>query len=179
MAAALEFLTTAKDMGVMTSFDVNYRSQLWDVEQARKCYFRALPLVDTLFVSPGDLAMICERDDDVETLAKEVVNEFGISTMVLRERHEVSASEIGVRVRVVGENETETSARGHVIDELGAGDAAAGAFLASKLLGGSNTLSAERCARAYARMLTIPGDSWSGTLRDLTSAYASNRRVAR
>jgi 2-dehydro-3-deoxygluconokinase len=179
MAATLEFLGAARDLGVMTSFDVNYRSQLWGVRQARKSYLRALPLVDTLFASPGDLAMLCGQDGDTEAQAKEVIKEFGISTLVLRERQEISASEIAVNVQVVGDDESDVTASGYVVDEIGAGDAAAGAFLASMLRGDSSAVSAERCARAYARMLTIPGDTWSGTLHDLTDGYVSNRRVER
>jgi hypothetical protein len=47
------------------------------------------------------------------------------------------------------------------------------------LLGETRSQSAERCVRAYARMLTIPGDSWSGTMHDLTDGYASSRKVVR
>ena len=123
--------------------------------------------------------MLCERDDDVEILAAEVTQRFGVSTMVVRERYEVSFQELRVSVRVVGEKTAPADASGSVVDELGAGDAAAGAFLASMLLGETRAVSAERCARAYARMLTIPGDSWSGTVHDLTDGHVSSRRVVR
>jgi len=66
-----------------------------------------------------------------------------------------------------------------VVDEIGAGDAAAGAFLSSMLNGGSNRTSTERAARAYARMLTIPGDTWTGSLHDLTDGYVVSRTVVR
>jgi 2-dehydro-3-deoxygluconokinase len=179
LAATLAFLGTASELGVMTSFDMNNRSQLWDIEQARAGYRRVLPMVDTLFVTPGDLSLLCEREDDIEILADEVVQEFGISTMVIRERYEVSLQEIGTSVRVLGESSQPALASGCVVDEIGAGDAAAGAFLASMLLGETRAVSAERCARAYARMLTIPGDSWSGTLHDLTDGYVTSRKVVR
>jgi 2-dehydro-3-deoxygluconokinase len=179
MAATLAFLSAARRLGVMTSFDMNYRSQLWDTARARGCYRRVLPLVDTLFVAPGDLAMMCERDDEIDALAAQVVQEFGVSTMVIRERCEISYQELGASVRVVGERDGTAVASGFVVDELGAGDAAAGAFLVSMLLGETRSQSAERCVRAYARMLTIPGDSWSGTMHDLTDGYASSRKVVR
>lgn len=179
MTATLAFLGTAQTLGVMTSFDMNYRSQLWDLPQALSAYQQVLPLVDTLFVSSGDLTMLTERDDEIEILASEVCQEFGISTMVIRDRHEISFDELGVSVRVFGENSGEAVARGCVVDEVGAGDAAAGAFLASMLLGETHDVSAERCARAYTRMLTIPGDSWSGTVHDLTEGYISYRKVIR
>ena len=78
-----------------------------------------------------------------------------------------------------GEDDSESESSGVVVDELGAGDAAAGAFLASKLLGDKIAVSAERCARAYARMLTIPGDTWTGSVYDLSDGYQTTRRVVR
>jgi len=179
MAATLALLDTAVNAGIMTSFDVNNRSQLWSTEQALAGYRRVLPLVDTLFVTPGDLNLLCEREDDISILADEVIREYGISTMVIRERVEVSFQEIGTIVRVVGESTQPAVATGCVVDEIGAGDAAAGAFLTSMLLGETRAVSAERCARAYARMLTIPGDSWTGTLHDLTDGYVTTRKVVR
>lgn len=179
MAATLGILNAARKLGVMTSFDMNNRSQLWDAEQARACYRRVLPLVDTLFVSPGDLILLSERDGQIDSLATEVVREFAISTMIIRQRDEISVHELSANVRVVGDGNITAEASGCVVDELGAGDAAAGAFLASMLTGESHDVSAQRCARAYARMLTIPGDSWSGTVHDLTDGYISSRRVVR
>jgi 2-dehydro-3-deoxygluconokinase len=179
LSAALALLGAARDLGVMTSFDVNYRSQLWDIDAARASYLRVLGLVDTLFVSPGDLALICGKDGESDDLAEDVVEEFGVSTIVVRERCEVSLHELGAKVRVRGEADSTSSASAFVVDELGAGDAAAGAFLASMLHGESRALSAERCVRAYARMLTIPGDSWTGSLHDLSDGYAPSRRVVR
>ncbi len=179
MAATVALLSAARKLGVVTSFDMNYRSQLWDVAQARSGYRKILPLVDVLFVAPNDLTMLCERDDESDTLAGEVVEEYGVTTMVIRERQEISVGELGVSVRVFDEAHSEALARGSVVDELGAGDAAAGAFLVSMLLGNAHADSAQHCARAYARMLTIPGDTWSGTLRDLTAGYVANRKVVR
>jgi sugar/nucleoside kinase (ribokinase family) len=123
--------------------------------------------------------MLFERDDDVEILAGEVVDKFGISTLVIRERQEISVQELGVSVRVFGEHDSAAVAHGSVVDEVGAGDAAAGAFLASMLQGASHSVSAQRCARAHARMLTIPGDSWSGTVHDLTDGYSTSRKLVR
>ena len=179
MAATLALLSAARARGVVTSFDMNYRSQLWDVASARAGYRKILPLVDVLFVAPNDLTLLRERDDEIDVLAAEVVEEYGMTTMVIRERQEISVEELGVGVRVFGDAHHAELARGSVVDEFGAGDAAAGAFLISMLLGESHAVSAQRCARAYARMLTIPGDTWSGTLRDLTDGYVSNRKVVR
>jgi 2-dehydro-3-deoxygluconokinase len=177
--AVLAFLESARRAGVMTSFDMNYRSRLWGTSEALSAFRRVLPLVDTLFVAPKDIALLCETDDETEHLAEQVASEFGTKTLVIRERHEISPHEFGVNVKVFGEDDGESESSGVVVDELGAGDAAAGAFLVSKLLGDKISLSAERCARAYARMLTIPGDTWTGSVYDLSDGYQTTRRVVR
>jgi 2-dehydro-3-deoxygluconokinase len=179
LAAVLALFESARRAGIMTSFDMNYRSRLWETREALAAFRRALPLVDTLFVAPKDIALLCETEDDTEHLAEQVASEYGIKTLVIRERHDISPHEFGVTVKVFGEDDSESEASGVVVDELGAGDAAAGAFLASHLLGDKVAVSAERCARAYARMLTIPGDTWTGSAYDLGDGYQTTRRVVR
>lgn len=179
LEATQAFLRSANSMGVMTSFDMNYRSQLWGIDDARSAYFEVLPLVDTLFVAPSDLSMLLDREGDTNDLASQVSKEFDVKTLVIRERRALSFGELGVSVRVFGEDESTAEAGGVVVDEIGAGDAAAGAFLASMLNGEPGGVNAERCARAYARMLTIPGDTWTGTLHDLTEGYVAYRKVVR
>jgi len=166
LSAAIAFLESARRLGVMTSFDMNYRSRLWPTADALVAFRRVLPLVDTLFVAPGDIALLAQSDHSAEGLAERVVVEYGTTTLVIRERHELSPYELGVTVKVFGDDDVVSEASGVVVDELGAGDAAAGAFLASTILGDKISLSVERCARAYARMLTIPGDTWSGSVHD-------------
>jgi 2-dehydro-3-deoxygluconokinase len=178
-AATVAFLRCAKELGVVTSFDLNFRSHLWSADQARVHFRQVLPLVDVLFLGPRDLAMIYECDDDADTLAAKLVEEYHTSTVVIRERCEVSAQELGVRVHVAGEPGADVVASGFVVDELGAGDAAAGAFLTSLLQGETIETCTERCARAYSRMLTIPGDSWSGSSYDLTDGFFSSRKLVR
>lgn len=177
--SAITFLATARRLGITTSYDMNFRAQLWSIEAARRCYEEILPFVDFLFVSPNDLSMMCGRDADVNVLAAEVTARFRNSNIIIRERFENSGTEFGAIVRVFGHSEIRSVAKGLVVDELGAGDAAAAAFLTSILLGATLSESAERCARAYARMLTIPGDAWSGSMEDLTTEYQDQRRVQR
>jgi len=178
MDAVLAYLRAARSLGIVTSFDVNYRSRLWGIDEARAAFERVLPHVDVLFVAPGDLSMLGGSAGSPEELAAQVRERFKVATMVLRERRELADDVLGVSVRVIGDAAA-AEAAGHVVDELGAGDAAAGAFLSSMATGESNGVSVERCARAYARMLTIPGDSWSGTLDDLSDGYVTSRRLVR
>lgn len=179
LEATIAFLQSARSLGVMTSFDMNYRSQLWEIEEARSAYFAILPLVDTLFIAPSDLTLLLDRTGATDDLASTVKKQFAIATLVIRERTSVSSDELSVRVRVFGDDDSAMEANGVVVDEIGAGDAAAGAFLSSMLSGGTNRSSTERAARAYARMLTIPGDTWTGTMHDLTDGYVASRTIVR
>jgi 2-dehydro-3-deoxygluconokinase len=179
LEATIAFLTSARSLGVTTSFDMNYRSQLWDIGEARSAYFAILPLVDTLFLAPSDLTLMLDQQGATDDMASAIKTQFDIKTLVIRERQALSSDELSVSVRVFGENESTVEASGVVVDEIGAGDAAAGAFLSSMLSGGSNRSSTERAARAYARMLTIPGDTWTGSLHDLTGGYVVSRTVVR
>ncbi len=49
--AAVEMIKQFKAGGAAISFDVNYRANLWDEEEARKTIYEILPYVDVLFVS--------------------------------------------------------------------------------------------------------------------------------
>ena len=176
--ATLAFLRSAKALGVSTSFDMNYRTQLWPVDEARSAFVAILPLVDTLFVAQRDLTLL-QGSGTTADLARSVQDQFDIKTLVIRERAALSSAELSVSVSVFGDDESTVQASGVVVDEIGAGDAAAGAFLSSMLGGGDTRTSTERAARAYARMLTIPGDTWFGTLHDLNDGYVVARTVVR
>lgn len=177
--AAVAFMSAARDQGVTTSFDVNYRTQLWGVSEARNACRRVLEHTDIAFVAPSDLSLLSDLSGTVEEMATRLKEDFDISTLVLRERTDVAHDELGVVVRVLGESGACAEASGHVVDQLGAGDAAAGAFLASRLRGDEYAEAARHCAHAYARALTLPGDSFSGTWHDLEDGFVTSRRLVR
>ena len=111
--------------------------------------------------------------------AQEVRRRYGIGTVMVREREQLPSGGFLVRVHLIADDVTNAEATGQVIDELGAGDAAAGAFLAATLRGETSEVVAEQVARVYARMLTIPGDSWVGSLADVTTKYRASRSLLR
>lgn len=178
-AAVRAFLGAARDAGVMTSFDVNYRSQLWSTDDARREMRAVLPLVDTLFLSSSDFALLLEGGPVDDGAADRLVEEFGVTTIVIRDRCPTPPGELGVRVRVHGLSVSPAESIGVAVDEVGAGDAAAGAFVAAIVEGEETAVAVERAARAYARMVTIPGDTWSGSLVDLSDGYVARRTVVR
>lgn len=179
LAASVAFLKAARERGILTSFDVNYRSQLWGESEARQACRQVLEHTDIAFVAPSDLSLLTDTTGTVEQMANRLQTDYGVSTLVVRERSEAAQDELGVTVRVMGGVEASAQASGRVVDQLGAGDAAAGAFLASVLRGDSHDDAVRHCAHAYARTLTLPGDSFSGTWHDLEEGFVTSRRLVR
>ena len=178
-SAVTNFMAAARALKVTTSFDVNYRSQLWSVHAAAPVVRKVLPYVDVLFASQGDLQMILDTVVPFAEGAKRVRENYGVTTVVVREREALSTNEFFVRTNVFGPTDAVAEAQAHVIDELGAGDAAAGAFLAAIALHEDLDVAATHSARAYARMLTLPGDTWVGDRRDLDTYDRASRTLVR
>ncbi len=178
-SAVTSFLAAARESQLTTSFDVNYRSQLWPAHAAAPVVREVLEHVDVLFASEGDLRMILDAQVSFTEGAQRVRETYGVTTVVVRERETRSANEFFVRTHVFGPTYAVAEAHGHVIDELGAGDAAAGAFLASSALGEDVVTAATLAVRAYARMLTLPGDAWVGDRSDMDVNYRVNRTLVR
>lgn len=178
-SAVTSFLAAARASKVTTSFDVNYRSQLWSAHAAAPVVREVLEYVDVLFASEGDLRMIFDAGVSFDEGAKRVREDYGVTTVVVRERETLSANEFFVRTHVFGPTDAVAEAHGHVIDELGAGDAAAGAFLAAMALREGVDVAATHAVRAYARMLTLPGDAWVGDRSDLDTNYRASRTLVR
>lgn len=127
---AAEFLPwaarTAREAGVRVSYDVNYRSRLWEPDAARVASEAMLPHVDVLLVGDEEAGALWGWDDDtcLERLA-----DAGPGEVVLK---------LGARgcTAVVGRERL--TARGfpaRQVDPIGAGDAFAAGYLAATVWG--------------------------------------------
>jgi 2-dehydro-3-deoxygluconokinase len=175
--ALLEAFQCASGAGVLTTFDLNYRGQLWPPEAAAAAARRVLPLVDIFFVSPFDLQLVGGSGTRAE-VARRLRQEFGLSAVIVRTQQEISTGVLEVSVQAFGEDPTEAtgSARAAVLDAFGAGDAAAAAFIAGWLRGEPLQQAVSAAAAASAFMYTIPGDTW---LRPPAEFNAENGRLGR
>ncbi|HKJ96048.1 MAG TPA: sugar kinase [Gammaproteobacteria bacterium] len=114
----------ARRRGVAVSFDVNFRSKLWDASMARDCLDALLPDVDVLFVSDEEASALWGRSDDglLRSLA-----DRGPEQIILKR------GAAGCRARI-GEQYLEQPAfTVPVVDTTGAGDAFAAGYLAGCL----------------------------------------------
>jgi 2-dehydro-3-deoxygluconokinase len=123
-----EFLTwaagTARAAGVRVSYDVNYRSRLWEPEAARAASEALLPHVDVLLVGDEEARALWGGDDDacLERLA-----DAGPAEVVLKQGARGCAAVLD------GERLTSPGFPARQVDPVGAGDAFAAGYLAATL----------------------------------------------
>jgi 2-dehydro-3-deoxygluconokinase len=125
-----EFLTwaarTAREAGVRVSYDVNYRSRLWEPAEARVATEALLPSVDVLLVGDDEARALWGEDDEA-CLAR--LADAGPDEVVLKLGARGCAAAIG------GERLTAPGFPARQVDPIGAGDAFAAGYLAASLWG--------------------------------------------
>ncbi|HZB21063.1 MAG TPA: sugar kinase [Blastococcus sp.] len=125
-----EFLTwaarTAQAAGVRVSYDVNYRSRLWEPAAARAATEAMLPHVDVLLVGDEEARALWGWDDDT---CLERLPDAGPAEVVLKLGARGCAAAVG------GERLTSRGFPARQIDPIGAGDAFAAGYLAASVWG--------------------------------------------
>lgn len=125
-----EFLTwaarTARQAGVRVSYDVNYRSRLWDPPTARAASEDLLADVDVLFVGDEEARVLWGWD---EKTCLDRLAGAGPDTVVLKLGARGCAAMVG------GQRLTSPGFPARQLDPIGAGDAFAAGYLAASLWG--------------------------------------------
>ncbi len=125
---ALTALKYAKKYHVPVSFDFNYRSKLWTIEEAQACYPQVMPYVDVLFASPFDFRTILRYDkgqDDAEVISN-AIKDFNLDCVFGKTRHIISATENEMSAYVYAHDRAPYHSpffRFQIFDRIGAGDA--------------------------------------------------------
>ena len=128
--AVLLALSTAKELGKIVSFDINFRDKIWSFEECSKEVTKILPLTDLLKISDEELEFVGGRDN-----IPSVMREYGIAVVVL------TSGGDGSQVFFEEESKVFPSMSVPVTDTTGAGDAYWGGFLSSLLLQGIRNIS--------------------------------------
>jgi 2-dehydro-3-deoxygluconokinase len=128
--ACAEFLpwaaTTARDAGVRVSYDVNYRSRLWEPSAAQAATEALLPLIDVLFVGHDEANALWGWETDT---ALEQLSKIGPSEVILK----LGAD--GCAAMINGEQLISPGFPARQLDPIGAGDAFDAGYLAATLWG--------------------------------------------
>jgi 2-dehydro-3-deoxygluconokinase len=171
--AALEALRTARSMGLLTSFDLNYRAKLWSREQARRTVEPLLKHVDLVVGNEEDakdvLGIVAERTDvqggriehaAYESVARQIRQRYGSRRVAITLRESESATVNHWSACLLDGDAFYLSRRYsmHVVDRVGAGDAFCGALLSALLdpVGPQEAL--EFAVAASCLKHSIPGD---------------------
>jgi 2-dehydro-3-deoxygluconokinase len=118
--------TTAQDVGVRVSYDVNYRSRLWEPSAARAATEALLPLIDVLFVGHDEANALWGWGTDT---ALEQLSKVGPNEVILKLGADGCAAVIN------GERLTSPGFPARQLDPIGAGDAFDAGYLAATLWG--------------------------------------------
>ena len=118
--------TTARDAGVRVSYDVNYRSRLWEPSAAQAATEALLPLIDVLFVGHDEANALWGWETDA---ALEQLSKIGPSEVILK----LGAD--GCAAMINGEQLISPGFPARQLDPIGAGDAFDAGYLAATLWG--------------------------------------------
>jgi 2-dehydro-3-deoxygluconokinase len=142
-----EALAAAKAAGLTVSYDLNYRSKLWDAKKARSVQEPLMQYVDVLMTTEEDTRVVfgigAESADDYkkvdaesyQRVATELAKRFGFSAVAvtLRENPRVLLNSWSAIVVSGGAVHCAPRYEVEVIDRIGAGDAFSAGLIVSRL----------------------------------------------
>ncbi|MBX6766423.1 MAG: sugar kinase [Actinomadura rubrobrunea] len=183
-AAVTAFFRAAREAGTETVFDVNHRVRLWSWEEAVPVLRGVLGHVDLLLAGRQDLLRLLPDADpgaDQVALARRAIETYGHRMVVLRETSQLPGRRVSTAVTAVTADEVcaGPAYEADVVDAFGAGDAALGVLLASRLAGDDLATTVDKAAWAGAFQHTLPGDVCLIRPADLTRRGAPARRILR
>lgn len=147
-----DLLSRAQAAGTTTSFDVNYRSNLWDPATARDTLVDLVSNVDILIVAKRDAESVLGVQGEAESIARTLHAEYGFEITILTRG---SAGALAYDGDTVFEQPTYEATNAYPI---GTGDSFVGGFLSRYLDGQSIPDALSWGAGAAALKRSIPGD---------------------
>jgi 2-dehydro-3-deoxygluconokinase len=118
----------AKNLGLLTSFDPNFRPRLWSAEEARAAFAEIVPCLDVVLPSaPEDTLVLAGTADP-----RRAIDRFWkLGVAIVAVKHGANGCWLGYQ----GSKEHVAAFPARVVDSTGAGDAFDGAFLHALALG--------------------------------------------
>lgn len=154
-AQAVEYaVDCARDAGTLVSFDLNYRSALWDRETAGPVLRKLASGADIVFAGEDEAAIALGSSGTARHLAEALAG-MGPSQVLIKRGSEGCAALIDGLEYSVG------AVPVHAVDTVGAGDAFVAGYLAELLAGEAPAARLATAVRAGAFACLSPGD-WEG-----------------
>ncbi len=145
-------LKTAREAGVTTAFDFNYRSKLWSPAEAKARLTELFAHVDWFIIAERDAKNILDMTAGTEELPARLSDKFDFETVI------VTRGPAGAIAHYDDITYDQPAFEADTIDPIGSGDALVGAFFARRFSGDSVPEALEYGAAAAALKRTIPGD---------------------
>jgi len=168
------FLRSAADTEGLVSFDLNYRSKLWEPDAARRTFESLFESVDLLFAPERDIENVLCITGPPTKQARQLATDYGIKTVIVTLGSEGALCYHKEEIYEQPAIETET------FDAIGTGDAFVGGFLARRLADGDVTEALADGAATAALKRTIGGDAALITPEEVDSVAAgANEDISR
>lgn len=131
LTESVQAIKQAKALGLTTSFDLNYRSQLWGREQAAEALKQIMPWVDVYVGMDSDMATLFgvkpapENANTAEYFIQEIHRMYGCKWAATTVRESISGGQIGWSALLFDGNKFYRSSRYDlsIRDRVGTGDA--------------------------------------------------------
>jgi len=155
---AVEYaVDVARDNGVPVSFDLNYRSRLWSIEEAGSFYRRIIPRCTIIFAGDDEAAIAVGPQGSPRSLAAALAA-LGPSEVVIKLGAEGALSFID------GETLRRPALQITPVDTVGAGDAFVAGYLSEVVAGATTTERLNTAVTTAAHVCLVLGD-WEGLPR--------------
>lgn len=173
---AFRLLRSARERGIPTSFDFNYRPALWTTDQAGATFRKLLRYVDVISASTKDMQVFLGLQDDF-------VNGFfslypDAKYLFLRDRLDDKKGEVGV-MRVVAASHKETIAldgiKLRVKERIGGGDAFDAGVIYGLFTHDDLSEALELGISSYILKHQVAGDILNAPYETVASYYDFNR----
>lgn len=131
-------LKEAKKRNIKVSFDFNYRSKLWTIQEAKIAYQQIINYVDILFCSNRDLETFLETD------VHNFYNKYNTEYLIVREREVISHEKHIANASIYRKTKSgidcvnSDKIEFQVLERIGSGDAFVGGVLHSLNCDGDN-----------------------------------------
>lgn len=141
---ALDSMKAAKAQGLTVSFDSNYRSNLWSIQEARECITDLVRYADVYIGGPMDadkMFDITARSEYIIDgqhtpcayldICEQLAEKFGFKQIAMTMRGSISASDNTWRAMLYSDGRAYFSQeyRMHIVDRVGGGDSFASGLL--------------------------------------------------
>lgn len=175
-AEAMGAIRVASQQGVLVSFDLSYRPDLWGESEARQAFMKIIHETDVLFATRGSLRTFFGIEGSYESVLRQAVEKLGVAAAAVTRTRSKGSRRMTLESMAMGKGGTLAVSASHdieVVDRHGVRDAFAAGFLVGYLENPHGlTRAASLGAAAGALACTTPGEFLCATREEVEALAA-------